>query len=225
MRPLSPTSQTLSLSAGRLFGVCCRGRRALSQNGNMYISGELSVGVAVWGSIVGIELAGASTQLMSWTGGFGYSNTISAAPNIVLLNGAITINLASVAQATTSMYFKYVNEIDFTLALQCTLQLNPGDFLGATGRLFLQHSALHRHALLVHYVCIVTWPLPARLQSCCASSPQCPFAYQSQRVPFCAWLAAAQSHSTTCRLRRALPSRCGQGDAQPAVQPAVHQER
>ena len=128
---LLSTCSTLAVSLPAGCGVCCRGRRALSQNGNMYISGEVAVAVGVYGQILGIELVGTGTQLMSWTGGFGYSNTIMAAPNILLLNGAIKINLASVAQANTSMYFKYVNDNDFTVALQISLQLNPGDFLGA----------------------------------------------------------------------------------------------
>lgn len=83
------------------------------------------------GNPIGIELTGTGTQLISWTGGYGYSITVAAAPNILLLGGAIKINLASVAQATSSLYFRYVNENDFTLALQATLQLSPGDFLGA----------------------------------------------------------------------------------------------
>jgi hypothetical protein len=98
----------------------------------MYISGEISLGAELYGKALGIEVVGAGTQLLSWTGGAGYMISIASAPNIVLAGGAITINLASIAQATTSLYFKHVNATDFTLALQSTLTINPGDFLGAS---------------------------------------------------------------------------------------------
>ena len=111
--------------------VCRSGQQALSQNGNMYISGTISLSVGLVGNPIGIELTGTGTQLISWTGGVGYSITVTAAPSSVLLGGAISINLASLAQAPSSLYFKYVDANDFTVALQATLTLNPGDFLGA----------------------------------------------------------------------------------------------
>ena len=129
--PRPPTMSASLIVEPLVCGTCCRGRQALSMNGNMYISGEISLGTSLYGEILGIELVGTGTQLMSWTGGAGYMVTISAAPNIALCGGAININLASIAQASVSLYFKYVNEKDFTLALQATLTLNPGDFLGA----------------------------------------------------------------------------------------------
>ena len=106
----------------------------------MYISGGISLSVGLVGNPIAIELAGTGTQLISWTGGVGYSVTIAAAPSILLLGGAIEINLASIAQATSSLYFKYVNANDFTVALQATVTLNPGDFLGALPLLLLMHT-------------------------------------------------------------------------------------
>ena len=66
----------------------------------MYISGGISLSVGINGNPIAIELAGTGSQLVSWTGGVGYSITVAAAPNILLLNGAIKINLASIAQAS-----------------------------------------------------------------------------------------------------------------------------
>jgi hypothetical protein len=97
----------------------------------MYISGGISVSVGIDGNPIALDLTGAGSSLATWSNGIGYSTTIAAAPIILLLNGALSINLASVAQVTTSLYFKYVNANDFTLALQAKLTLNPGSYLGA----------------------------------------------------------------------------------------------
>ena len=48
----------------------------------------------------------------------------------MLLDGAITISLSDISESTSSIYFKYVNAGEFTLALQSTIRINTGDFLG-----------------------------------------------------------------------------------------------
>ena len=63
--------------------------------GNMYISGSGSVSVDIDGDPIGIELDGAGASLFSYTGGIGYMTTISAAPSINMLGGAINLNLVS----------------------------------------------------------------------------------------------------------------------------------
>ena len=97
----------------------------------MYVSGGMSISVGLDGNPIALELDGAGALLVSYTGGFGLSTTVSAAPSIQLLDGAIGINLAAVAQATSSIYFQYSNSNAFTVALQATMTLDPGNFLGA----------------------------------------------------------------------------------------------
>ena len=56
--------------------------------GNMYISGGMTVSVGIDGNPIAIDLAGTGASLLSYTGGFGFSTTISAAPSLALLDGA-----------------------------------------------------------------------------------------------------------------------------------------
>ena len=71
------------------------GPQGLAMKGNMYISGSGSVSVDIDGDPIGIELDGAGASLFSYTGGIGYMTTISAAPSINMLGGAINLNLVS----------------------------------------------------------------------------------------------------------------------------------
>lgn len=97
--------------------------------GNVYVSGGISISVGIDGNPITFELQGTGATLASYTGGVGYLTTATAAPGISLLNGAISINLASIAQVTSSMYFQYVSANDFTLALKCAVVLDPSAFL------------------------------------------------------------------------------------------------
>lgn len=106
------------------------GPRTLAMNGNIYVSGGMSLSVGIDGNPVAFELSGTGATLVSYTGGVGYLTTASAAPGISLLNGAISINLASIAQITTSMYFSFISTNDFTIALKCAVVLDPSAFLG-----------------------------------------------------------------------------------------------
>ena len=96
----------------------------------MYASGGMSVSVGLDGDDIALELDGTGALLVSYTGGVGLSTTVSAAPSIQLLGGAIGINLAAIAQSTSSIFFQFTNSSSFTVALQSTLTLDPGNFLG-----------------------------------------------------------------------------------------------
>ena len=188
----------------------------------MYISGGISLSVGINGNPIAIELAGTGSQLVSWTGGVGYSITVAAAPNILLLNGAIKINLASIAQAKCSLYFKYVNANDFTVALQATLTLNPGDFLGAiaaaaSGRCTPRARSWCRWQEALALACQLAGLLPQlQLHADCCSPPAVP-------SPLPDWPSPGATRLIR-RHRRPQPALCGQGDAQPPVQHGAHQE-
>ena len=115
-----------------MTGAHCRGRKTLSQKGNLYISGGFSISLSVEGGPFVIEEAGEGSAMISWgSDGYVCSCSMASTPSIVLLDGAITISLADIAESTSSIYFKYVNAGEFTLALQSTIRVNTGDFIGA----------------------------------------------------------------------------------------------
>ena len=154
----------------------------------MYISGDISLSVGLNNKPIAIELVGTGTQLVSYIGGLGYSITISAAPSIALLDGAININLAAVAEATSSLYFKYVNPNDFTVALQATLTINPSNFLSASAaKRFCNLLACSANFALksqdtAHPQC----PLGRLLSTCALIMSHCPDPAQpSVQPPWC----------------------------------------
>lgn len=55
---------------------------------------------------------------------------MAVAPHIVLLNGAIDIDLSLVAEATASFYMNVASKDDFTVAVKATMTLNMANFLG-----------------------------------------------------------------------------------------------
>ena len=152
--------------------------------GNFYISGEVSVSVMLISKIAGIEMVGTGTLLTSTKNGGGFVMSQSAAPTILLAGGAIKISLASIAQSTSNMYFNYVSDRDFTIALGATLNLNPGDFLGAIAS---WRGAALRQRLGSAVSC--TCPCPQRWNPCWRH-PTPSLAYGSTSAwPLAGWLA------------------------------------
>ena len=113
--------------------TCCSGTKSLNSTGNFYLSGELSVAVAPApvGGAFGIELIGKGTFLTSTRRGGGFVMSVAGAPNISLSHGAIVISLGAAASVTSSMYFNFTSNDDYTIAHQSTMELSPGDFVGA----------------------------------------------------------------------------------------------
>lgn len=81
-------------------------------NGNMYLSGGMTVTVELQ-ALVAVTLQGTGSMLASYTGTrFGYSTTLVAGPVIELLGGVIAIDLSSGLSVSSSLFINVVSKTE-----------------------------------------------------------------------------------------------------------------
>ena len=75
------------------MGACCSGPQNLSVNGNVYISGVVTLAVELTSEIE-LEIQGTGGMLVATGGGTSFVTQLNVGPAFNLLGGALQINLA-----------------------------------------------------------------------------------------------------------------------------------